>query len=58
MSGQGLETAQCVQQPSEIPLDLEDTQVNMFEQVRSQFLSGQDVNITKVQPLYPQCQSG
>jgi len=50
MSGQGWKLLSVYNNPPEIPLDLEDTQVNMFEQVRSQFLSGQDVNITKVQP--------
>lgn len=50
MSGQGWKLLSVYNNPPVIPLDLDETQVNMFEQVRSQFLSSQDVNITKVQP--------
>jgi YbbR domain-containing protein len=50
VSGEGWKLLNLYNNPPSLPLNLEQSQINMFEQVRTLFGSSQDVNITKVQP--------
>lgn len=49
-SGEGWKLLNLYNNPPSIPVNLESTQINLFEQIRTVFQSNQDVNITSVQP--------
>ncbi|MCC5927262.1 MAG: hypothetical protein JJU41_11950 [Bacteroidetes bacterium] len=50
VSGEGWKLLNLYNNPPQLPLNLEQSQINMFEQVRALLGSNQDVNVTKVQP--------
>lgn len=50
VSGEGWKLLNLYTNPPQLSLNLEQAQINMFEQVRTLFGTGQDISVTKVQP--------
>lgn len=51
VSGDGWKLVSLYNNPPEIPIDVVEGEVNLFDQVRQRFNVEQDVNVIKVQPL-------
>ncbi len=52
VSGDGWKLVNLYSNPPEIPIDVIEGEVNLFEQVRQRFTVEQDVSVLKVQPLF------
>lgn len=52
VSGDGWKLVNLYSNPPEIPIDVIEGEVNLFDQVRQRFTVEQDVSVLKVQPLF------
>lgn len=52
VSGDGWKLVNLFSNPPEIPIDVVEGEVNLFDQVRQRFTVEQDVSVLKVQPLF------